>query len=291
MRQAIEKASGMIEALPFIQRFRNETVVVKIGGGILEDEGLSRAILQDICFMEVVGLRPVVVHGGGKLISRRMEEAKLTPNFRHGLRVTDDATMAVVEAALNGEVNPRLVRMVESMDCRARGIRGQEVLTAARRMGTDPETGDALDWGRVGEVTGVDTAPLIESLNDQRVPLMTPLGRGEDGAVYNINADDAAAAVARALKARKLVYLSDVPGLLADPSDPSTLIAHVESAEAEDLISRGVIRGGMIPKIRSAVETTRAGVNKVHIIDSSLPHSLLLELFTELGVGTEIVRS
>jgi acetylglutamate kinase len=291
MRQAIEKASGMIEALPFIQRFRNETVVVKFGGSILEDEEACRSILQDICFMEVVGLRPVVVHGGGKLISRRMEEAQLAPVFRHGLRVTDGATMAVVEAALNGEVNPHLVRIVESMDCRARGIRGQEVLTAVRRVGTDPESGAALDWGLVGEVTGVETAPLLASLAAQQVPLMTPLGRGEDGAVYNINADDAAAAVARALRARKLVYLSDVPGLLADPADPATIIAHIEAAEAEDLIARGVIRGGMIPKIRSAVETTRAGVNKVHIIDSSLPHSLLLELFTEEGVGTEIVRS
>lgn len=291
MRQAIEKAAGMIEALPFIQRFRNETVVVKFGGSILEDETACRSILQDICFMEVVGLRPAVVHGGGKLISRRMEEARLTPVFHHGLRVTDEAAMAVVDAALNEEVNPHLCAMVESMNCAARGIRGQDVLTAKKRIGTDPDTGEPMNWGLVGEVVGVAAAALVEALDAQAVPLMTPIGRGEDGTLYNINADDAAAALARAIGARKLVYLSDVPGLLEDPEDPESIIPHVEAAEAEALIARGVIRGGMIPKIRSAVETTRAGVNKVHIVDSSQPHSLLLELFTEKGVGTEIVRS
>ena len=291
MEQIIAKAAGMIEALPFIQRFRNETVVVKFGGSMLENEAACRSILQDICFMEVVGLRPVVVHGGGKAISRHMEEANLIPVFHHGLRVTDDDAIKAVEAALNGEVNPHLVGIIESLDCRARGIYGQDVLSASKHTATDPDSGETLDWGHVGHVTSVDTSAITAALDAQMVPVVTPLGKGPDGSLYNINADEAAAAVARAIHARKLVYLSDVPGLLADPSDRSTLIPHLDAKDFDQLVADGVISGGMIPKIRSAVETTKSGVNKVHIIDSALQHSLLLELFTEQGVGTEIVRS
>jgi acetylglutamate kinase len=291
MEELIAKAAGMIEALPFIQRFRNETVVVKFGGSILDDEAACAGILQDVSFMEVVGLRPVLVHGGGKAISRRMAELNLEPNFLQGLRVTDAETMEVVENSLNREVNANLVKQLRSMGCRSMGIYGQTILTASRRTGTDPDSGETLDWGYVGEVTCVDTAPILECTSGQTVPVITPLGRGADGHTYNINADEAAAAIAAGLPARKLVYLSDVPGLLRDPGDSSTLISHVSSGDVEQLVRDGVIGGGMIPKIRSAVQTLEAGVNKVHIVDAGMRHSLLLELFTEKGVGTEIVKS
>jgi acetylglutamate kinase len=291
MDEVVAKAAGMIEALPFIQRFRNETVVVKFGGSMLDDEEACRSILQDIAFMEVVGLRPVVVHGGGKAISRRMEEVRLTPRFVHGLRVTDEETMGLVEEALHQEVNPHLVEIISSFGCRAQGIHGNDIVRVVRKITTDPDTGDPMDLGYVGEAQDVDTAPIRASLDAQTVPVVTPLGRGEDGHTYNVNADETAASMARALRARKLVYLSDVPGLLEDPGDPSTLISHVEAEDVEELIGRGIIQGGMIPKMRSAVKTLGAGVSKVHIIDSALRHSLLMELFTERGVGTEIVRS
>ncbi len=291
MEDLIAKAAGMIEALPFIQRFRNETVVVKFGGSLLDNEPSCASILQDISFMEVVGLRPVLVHGGGKAISRKMSELNLNPKFVQGLRVTDATTMQVVEESLNGVVNAHLVKQIQAMGCRSAGIHGQTILSASRRTGTDPDSGELLDWGYVGEVTGVDTTPIEECASSQAVPVITPLGRGKDGHTYNINADEAAAAIAASLPARKLVYLSDVPGLLENPKDASTLISHVKSADVEELIQAGVIRGGMIPKIRSAVQTLEAGVNKVHIVDASMRHSLLLELFTERGVGTEIVKS
>jgi acetylglutamate kinase len=291
MERIIEKAAGMIEALPYIQQFRNETIVVKFGGSIMDDQDACRAILQDVAFMEVVGLRPVVVHGGGKAISRKMEEGDLKPHFHHGLRVTDAACMAVVEEALNYIVNPAMVAMVAGFNCRAVGMHGQDILTSVKHTAIDPETGEELDWGFVGEISRVDTGPIQAALDAQSVPVITPLARGEDGHLYNINADEAAAAIARALKARKLVFLSDVPGVLAHPGDVHSIITHIETGNVEEMIRDGVLSGGMIPKLRSAVKTIESGVRKVHIIDSSLRHSLLLELFTNRGVGTEIVPS
>jgi acetylglutamate kinase len=289
MERVIEKAKVLIEALPYIQRFRDDTVVVKFGGSMMDDEAACRNILQDVAFMEVVGLRPVVVHGGGKAISRKMQEVGLQPSFVQGHRVTDEASIEVVEQVLNHEVNPQMVDWLESFSCRARGIHGEDMVRASRRTGTDPETGAEVDWGYVGEPTGIDTEPVQAFLNSQMVPVITPLGRGEDGRVYNINADVVAAAIARALGARKLVFLSDVPGLLEDPQDMTTRISHVEVADVQGLTDRGVISGGMLPKIGAGVQALQAGVKKVHFIDSSMPHSLLLELFTDKGVGTEIV--
>lgn len=289
MQEIIEKAKVLIEALPYIQQFRDETVVVKFGGSMMDDEAACRSILQDLAFMEVVGLRPVVVHGGGKAISRKMQETGLEPTFLHGHRVTDEASVAVVEQVLNHEVNPQMVTWIEAFGCRAHGVYGESIVTAERRMGTDPETGEAVDWGYVGEPTDIDIEPIEAFLNSKMVPVVTPLGRGEDGKIYNINADVVAAAMARALGARKLVFLSDVPGLLEDPQDVTTRISHVEAADVEGLKDRGVISGGMLPKIGASVDALQAGVRKVHFIDSAMPHSLLLELFTEKGVGTEIV--
>lgn len=289
MEKVIEKAAVLIEALPFIQRFRGETVVVKFGGSIMEDEQGVRNILEDIAFMACVGLRPVIVHGGGKAISQRMRERGLTPHFVQGLRVTDEASMKIVEEVLNHEVNPGMVAALESFGCHARGMHGDDILSVTRMTRIDEKTGEPLDWGYVGEVTHVDVAPIRAFLESGLTPVITPLGRGPDRKIYNVNADEAAASIARDLQARKLVFLSDVPGLLENPGDPSTLISHVERRDVQTLIDRGIIAGGMIPKISGALKALEAGVRKTHIIDAAMPHSMLLELFTNTGVGTEIV--
>lgn len=291
MQQMIEKAAVLVEALPYIQKFRGETVVVKFGGSIMESEIGYRNILKDVAFMECVGLRPVLVHGGGKAVSKRMREAQIQPNFVHGLRVTDEDSIGVVESVLNGEVNPHLVEILQNYGGKARGIHGEDIIKARRHTANDPETGEKIDWGYVGKVTQVDVTPIKAFLDADIIPVITPLGRGADDAhLYNINADEVANAVAQALQARKLVYLSDVPGLLRDPEDSSTLIPTLETSGVQELIDEGIIAGGMLPKIQGAVEALHAGVSKVHLIDSALPHSLLLELFTDKGVGTEIVH-
>ncbi len=290
MEKFIEKATVLIEALPFIQQFRGDTVVVKFGGSIMEsEEGYSR-ILQDIAFMECVGLRPVLVHGGGKAISRAMKEAGIAPNFVHGLRVTDSTTIDVVEQVLNHEVNPHLAGIIQQFHGKARGIHGEDIIRADKLVDTDPETNQPLDWGYVGKVNRVDIEPIQAYLRSNIVPVITPLGKGADGKLYNINADDAATAIACALNARKLVFLTDVPGLLRDPEDHGSLISSLHLSEVAELIERGVISGGMLPKVRGMVGAVESGIKKVHIIDASMPHSLLLELFTTEGVGTEITE-
>ena len=289
MQQIIEKASVLIDALPFIQRFRGETVVVKFGGSIMEDEEGVKRILQDVAFMECVGLRPVIVHGGGKAISKAMKEERLEPNFVQGLRVTDQASVQVVERVFNQQVNPSLVETLQSFGCKARGMHGDDLITVQKKTGTDHQTGETIDWQYVGDVTDVDATPIQAYLEAGITPVITPLGRGRDQQAYNVNADEAASNIALHLKARKLVFLSDVPGLLENKDDPSTLISHLELGQVETFIANGVIAGGMIPKIGGALDALKAGVRKVHIIDSAMPHSLLLELFTEKGVGTEIV--
>ncbi len=290
MQQMIEKAGVLIEALPYIQKFRGDTVVVKFGGSIMESEIGYRNILKDVAFMECVGLQPVIVHGGGKSVSKKMREAHIQPNFVQGLRVTDEATIKVVESVLNNEVNPHLVEIIKNYGGKAHGIHGEDIVKVKKHSGVDPQTGEELDWGYVGKVIHVDVEPIKAFLKADIIPVITPLGRGEDGHLYNVNADDVANAVACALQARKLVFLSDVPGLLRDINDPTSLISTLSLAEVEDLIARGIISGGMLPKIGGAVEALKAGVSKTHIIDSALPHSLLLELFTDKGVGTEIVK-
>ena len=290
MQEMIQKANVLIEALPYMQKFRGEIVVVKVGGSTMEEKAGTEKVLTDIAFMACVGLRPVLVHGGGKAISKAMKEKGLTPRFVKGLRVTDEASADVVEQVLNREVNPDLVQTLETLGCTARGIHGEDILGVVKHTERDAETGETLDWGYVGDVTEVDDDPILAYLHSHIVPVITPLGWGPDDKVYNINADDAASAIAQTLKARKLVYLSDVPGLLRDPKDKSTLISTLKFAEVDTLIERGVISGGMIPKVQGAVKAIKAGVRKVHFIDAALPHSLLLELFTDKGVGTEIVK-
>ncbi len=288
MRDAVDKAAVLIEALPYIQKFRDAVVVVKFGGSAMEDPAQVESILADIAFMECVGMRPVVVHGGGKAISRGMAEQGIEPTFLHGLRVTCARTMQVVERVIKGEVNPRIVRGLIARGARARSLHGDEVFQVTRKSQVDPVSGAPLDWGFVGEPGEVDTAAIRSYLADGVIPVITPLGLGPDHQVHNINADVAAAAVAKALPARKLVFLSDVAGLCRDPADPASVIPSLRVDETERLIEEGVISGGMLPKIRSCVDALHAGVRKVHMIDGRQQHSLLLEIFTDKGVGTEI---
>ncbi len=290
MKQAIQKASVLIEALPHIQRFRGETVIVKFGGSSMDNPDVVRDILEDIAFMSCVGLRPVIVHGGGKAINARMKKQGLQANFVKGLRVTDPATMEIVEQVLNREVNPELVSILNGFGCKARGIHGEDIISVRKHVSTDPDTGETLDWGLVGEITNVDVLPVKAYLESDITPVITPLGADAARQIYNINADSAAAGLAEKLKARKLVFLSDVPGLLSDPNDRNSLMSTLHLSEVEDLIARGIIGGGMLPKISGALKALKAGVRKTHIIDAALPHSLLLELFTDQGVGTEIVN-
>ncbi len=288
MQTLIEKANVLIEALPYIQKFRHETIVVKFGGSAMEEKAHHDSILADVAFMECVGMLPVVVHGGGKAISRKMAEANLKARFVKGLRVTDEATIAIVEQVIKSEINPGIVSVLRSKGARAVTLDGDTVFRVQRRTEVDEKTGDVLDWGFVGDIQEVNVEPIREWIKKRTIPVITPLGLGPDGRKYNLNADDAAAAVAKALKARKLAFLSDVPGLLRDRGNEESILSTLRVQEVEDLIRTGVIDGGMLPKIRSGVEALQAGVKKVHIIDGRLPHSLLLEIFTDKGVGTEI---
>ena len=290
MQKAIAKADVLIEALPYIQDFRDAIIVVKFGGSAMEERRNVENILTDIAFMECVGMQPVLVHGGGKAISRAMTEAGLQPRFVKGLRVTDEAAIKVVEDTIKNTVNAALLEILISKGAKAQRVDGNTIFEVEKRTALDAATGETLDWGYVGEIKHVHAAPILECLRNEIIPVITPLGRGPDGKLYNLNADDAAAAVARELRARKLVFLSDVPGLLKDRNDDSTLLSTLHIKEVEELINSKVIDGGMLPKIRSCVEALEAGVRKIHIIDGRLPHSLLLEIFTEQGVGTEIIE-
>lgn len=295
MKEVIKKADVLIEALPYIQRFRGEIIVVKFGGSAMsegssgEDNSRAEGILADVTFMECVGMLPVIVHGGGKAISRSMKEHGIESRFLKGLRVTCEKTIRVVKKVIKGEVNPGIVAVLERMGAKARGVNGEDIFKVIRKTEVDSRTGKTLDWGFVGEPGEVDTAPIRALLDERIIPVITPLGMGPDGKLHNINADTAAAAVAGALKAGKLVFLSDVPGLLKDADDPESLMPTLRAGEVEALIDEGVIDGGMLPKVRSGVEALHAGVRKIHMIDGRMPHSLLLEIFTDKGVGTEIV--
>jgi len=289
MKDIISKAEVLIEALPYIQEFRGDVVVVKIGGSTMEDESHMEGILTDVTFMECVGMLPVVVHGGGKAISRGMEEHGIETSFVKGLRVTCEKSIEIVERVLNHEVNPRVVSVLRGLGAKAEGIGGQDIFHVVKKTEVDEETGEVIDWGLVGDPGEVETGPVTALLRKETVPVITPLGRGQDGKIHNINADAAAAAVARGLRARKLALVSDVPGLLRDPGDETSVITTLKAGEAEEMIGLGAIDGGMIPKVEGGLRALQAGVSKIHIIDGRMTHSLLLEIFTDKGVGTEIV--
>ena len=273
------KAAVLIEALPYIQGFRDAVVLIKLGGSVMEAEESLDSIMDDVAFLNSVGIKVAIVHGGGKAISRAI---KASGNVG-GLRVTDEPTMEIVRKTLNNIVNPDIVQRLRNRGANARPLHGNWLFSAKKR--TDP------DCGYVGEVVQVDPRAVVEMLDARIVPVVTPLGTGvDDGHLYNVNADFAAAALAKALKARKFVLVSDVPGLLKDPSDPSTLFSTLHLSEIEKLKSSGVISGGMLPKIESCEDAIREGVKKVHLVDGRMAHSILLEIFTRQGVGTEITE-
>jgi acetylglutamate kinase len=291
MEELISKAKVLLEALPYIQRFRSQTFVVKYGGSFMDspDPEVRSGVARDIVFLEAVGINPVVVHGGGKAITRAMEAAGLKADFIQGQRVTDEATVNVVDQVLSREINPEVVKTIASLGGKAKGFAGSEIFTC-RKLFLTGATGEKVDIGFVGEVTRVNTEPLRECVRRGVTPVISPTARGEDGRVYNCNADIAAAQTAIALKARRLVFMSDVPGLMRDPKNPSTVIGHLQISEVDGLKKAGIVDKGMIPKVDSAVAAIRAGVEKVSFVDGRLSHAVLLEIFTDAGVGTEVVQ-
>ena len=290
MKTLIDKTSVLMEAMPYIRLFRGKVVVIKFGGGAMENAENSKSILADIAFMECVGIRPVVVHGGGKAISRKMTEAGLQSKFFNGLRVTDKESIAVVERVLNHEVNVEIVETLIANGAKAAGLQGPGMISAEKIKAQDAKTGKEIDYGFVGKVVAVDTTQIMACLKADIIPVVTPLGRGVDGQIYNINADDSATAIAVAINAAKLVFLSDVPGVMRDSKKADSIISSLTRSEIERLISDGIINAGMVPKIQGALSAIAAGVKKVHIIDGHVLHSLLLEIFTDKGIGTEIIN-
>ncbi len=290
MDNIIAKAETLLEALPYVQRFRGETFVIKYGGSFMDstDPAVRGGVARDIVFLEAVGINPVVVHGGGKAVTRALEQAGVKTRFEQGHRVTTPDSLEVVEQVLSREVNPGIVSMINELGGRARGFSGTEIFRCKpfRPLG---QAGEPLDIGRVGEVTEVNTEPLLDCIAQDITPVISPTATGEDGQIYNCNADVAGGQAAVALKPKRLVYMSDVPGLLQNPDDAASVISHLPVAEVAALKSSGVISEGMIPKVDSAVSAVAAGVEKVFFIDGGMSHSLLLEIFTDAGVGTEVV--
>jgi len=277
------KAAVLIEALPYILDFRDSVVLIKLGGSVMESEDSLDSIVDDVAFMNAVGIKVAIVHGGGKAISKAIKASGHEPKFVGGLRVTDEKTMEIVRKTLNNIVNPDIVQRLCNKGANAKPLHGNWIFTAKKRVNPD--------CGYVGEVVGVNPRAVVEMLDARIVPVVTPLGTGaDDGHLYNVNADFAAAALAKTLKVRKFVLVSDVPGLLKDPSDPTTLFSTLHLSETEKLKESGTISGGMLPKIESCEDAIRQGVKKVHLVDGRMAHSLLLEIFTRQGVGTEITE-
>lgn len=290
LQQYIDKAAILIEALPYIQTFRDKVVVIKYGGSTMTGEEQVDTVLKDIVFMESVGINPVIVHGGGQAIDRRLQQLGIESKRINGLRVTDRATMKVVEQILFGEVNAALVAAINSLGGKAIGVSAKEAGVMHVRKYLAPTPQGPIDLGFVGEVARIDAGPLWDLINEGMIPVVAPIGRGARGGSYNVNADTAAGEIAAALHAEKLVFLTDVKGILRDPTDERTLLSTVHVKEIEQLIADGVIRGGMIPKIEACVKAVKAGVRKTHIIDGRIPHSMLLEFFTNEGIGTQIIQ-
>lgn len=291
LEEAIRKADTLIEALGWIREFRDKTAVIKLGGSVLENDDALRHVLMDILFMETVGLNVVVVHGGGAAISRAMHDAGIVPRFVKGRRYTDQPSLEIVERILATELNEFLAAEFETLGGRAMSFnfRSTNVLYG-QKLTLPGDGGESIDLGYVGEVTRVDRAPIDAICYAKQVPFIPSMCVDDAGQKYNVNADTAASAVAEALGADKLIYLSDVAGVLRDKNDPDTLINSLTESEARQLIAEGVIESGMIPKVEGCLQTLHRGVGKIHIIDGRLRHSLLLEIFTTRGVGTQILK-
>ena len=285
MQDIIKKADALIEALPYIKKFRGKTVVIKAGGSMMENKEVISGIFQDIIFMSLVGIRPVIIHGGGPRITEKMKEAGFVAKFVDGFRVTDAKTMKIVDETLEA-TNKEIAKHIEELGGKAKALSGKrdKIIKAV----TLRHKGKYM--GFLGKIVSVNTKPIKDALKDGAIPVITPVAAGKDGKAYNINADLAACDIAAALKAEKFILITDTNGILRDESDEATLIPTLKRKEAEELIERGIIRGGMIPKVKAVVDALKKGVNKTHIIDGRLSHAILLEIFTDKGIGTEIIK-
>lgn len=285
MNQYLEKAKVLIEALPYIQRFNRKIVVVKYGGSAMTDEALKQKVIEDVTLLKLVGFKPIIVHGGGKEISKWVGKIGKEPQFINGLRVTDEETMEVAEMVL-GKVNKSLVQLLERQGVRAIGISGKD----GGLLNVEKKYSNGEDIGFVGEIKKVDAQILYDLLEKDFLPVVCPVGMDDEFHTYNINADDAACAIARAMKAEKLAFLTDIEGVYKDPKDPATLISELLVKEAKQLIEEGYIGGGMLPKLNNCIDAIENGVSRVHILDGRIPHCLLLEFFTNKGIGTAILH-
>ena len=284
MQEVMEKAQVLIEALPYIQRFNRKIIVVKYGGSAMIDEELKKHVIQDVTLLKLVGFKPIIVHGGGKEISRWVEKTGMQPEFVNGLRKTDAATMEIAEMVLN-KVNKSLVQMVEELGVNAIGISGKD----GGLLRVEKKYSDGQDIGYVGEIAEVNPKILEDLLERDFLPIVCPIGMDANYETYNINADDAACAIAQAVQAEKLTFLTDIEGVYKDPADKSTLISELTVSEARELIADGFIGGGMLPKLNNCMEAIEKGVSRVHILDGRIAHCLLLEIFTNKGIGTAIL--
>ncbi len=284
MEKYLQKANVLIEALPYIQRFNRKIIVVKYGGSAMVDEELKRNVIKDVTLLKLVGFKPIIVHGGGKEISQWVGKIGKEPQFINGLRVTDAETMEIAEMVLN-KVNKGLVQLVQQLGVKAVGISGKDggLLTVEKKYS------NGQDIGYVGEITEVNPKVLFDLLSDDFLPIVCPIGLDKDFNTYNINADDAACAIAKAVNAEKLAFLTDIEGVYKDPKDPATLISELSIEDAHGLIADGYIGGGMLPKLNNCIDAIDNGVSRVHILDGRIPHCLLLEIFTNKGIGTAIL--
>jgi acetylglutamate kinase len=290
MDAAITKAQALVEALSYIQRFHDKVIVVKVGGSIMDDETALAAILTDIVFMNYVGMQPILVHGGGKAINQAMEKAGLVPQMVQGRRYTDERTIAIAEHVLCNQINKFIVNFIQSQGCEAMGLHSlSSVVLFAEKTYLQGEGGRRIDLGLVGEVKAVNSRLLQLLVQADSIPCIATIARDDAGEKLNVNADTAAGAVAAAMKAEKLIVVSDTHGIRSDVKDPNTRISHLTISQIEDLVKNGTIGTGMLPKVEACVQALQGGVSKAHIIDGRIPHALLLEIYTEAGIGTEIV--
>lgn len=280
----LEKAAVLVEALPYIQKFNRKVIVVKYGGSAMVDEKLKKSVISDVTLLKLVGFKPIIVHGGGKEISKWVGKVGKEPEFINGLRVTDEETMEIAEMVL-GRVNKSLVSMVESLGVKAIGISGKD----GGLLKVKKKYSDGKDIGYVGEISEVDPQILFDMMEKDFLPIICPVGLDDEFNTYNINADDAACAIARAVGANKLAFLTDIEGLYRDFNDKSSLISEIKVSEAKELIAGGTIGGGMLPKLSNCIDAIESGVSRVHIIDGRIPHSILMEIFSDRGVGTAIL--
>ena len=281
----LSKAEVLIEALPYIQKFNRKIIVVKYGGSAMVDEELKRRVIEDVALLKLVGFKPIIVHGGGKEISGMVKRLGMEPKFINGLRVTDADTMDVAEMVLN-KVNKSLVQLVQSLGVKAIGISGKD----GGLLKVEKKYSNGEDIGFVGEITEVNPDIIFDMLKKDYLPIICPIGMDDDFQTYNINADDAACAIAKALGAEKLAFLTDIEGVYKDPHDPETLISELTVSEALGLMDDGFIGGGMLPKLHNCIDAIENGVSRVHILDGRIPHCLLLEIFTNKGIGTAILK-